>query len=56
MKNTEIIRRERTLEFGDGIYFTANNDGVVLDYEKSMKVYETNCNYDKNLVKFFKIL
>ncbi|CAK5076529.1 unnamed protein product [Meloidogyne enterolobii] len=49
MKNTEIIRRERTLEFGDGIYFTSDNRGVVLDYEKSMKVYETNCNYDKNL-------
>jgi len=51
MKNTEIIRRERTLEFGDGIYFTSDNRGVVLDYEKSMKVYETNCNYDKNLVR-----
>uniref|UniRef100_A0A914NN51 p-granule-associated protein DEPS-1 second OB-fold domain-containing protein n=1 Tax=Meloidogyne incognita TaxID=6306 RepID=A0A914NN51_MELIC len=56
MKNTEIIRRERTLEFGDGIYFTSDNRGVVLDYEKSMKVYETNCNYDKNLIKTICVL
>lgn len=52
LKNTEIIRQEKLLEFGDNIYFTADErNHVILDYEKSLKVHETDCNFNKNLVR-----
>jgi hypothetical protein len=52
MKNTERIRAEKLLEFGDHIYFKADDQNVVKDYEKSLKVYETECREGKNLVSF----
>lgn len=55
LKNTEIIRQEKSLEYGDNIYFTANRQRVVLDYEKSLKVHDTDCR-DKNLVRTICVL
>ncbi|KAL3081325.1 hypothetical protein niasHT_039802 [Heterodera trifolii] len=57
MKNAQIIRHEKTLEFGDTIIFTAEErTNTVLDYEKGLQVFETDCNYGKYLVKSVCIL
>ena len=34
LKNTERMRREKLLDFGDAIEFTADKDHKIIDYEK----------------------
>uniref|UniRef100_A0A914HE42 Uncharacterized protein n=1 Tax=Globodera rostochiensis TaxID=31243 RepID=A0A914HE42_GLORO len=57
LKNAQILRHEKTLEFGDTIVFTADEEtNTVIDYEKGLQVFETDCNYGKYLVKCVCIL
>uniref|UniRef100_A0A915EQN4 Uncharacterized protein n=1 Tax=Ditylenchus dipsaci TaxID=166011 RepID=A0A915EQN4_9BILA len=56
LKHTELLRREQVLEFGDNIDFTENADKEVVDYEKTIKTYETQCLNGKYLLKTLCVL
>ena len=53
LKITEIIRREQMLDFGDCIRYTANERNEIIDYEKDLAVYETDCIEGYYLVSLF---
>ncbi|KAI1728649.1 hypothetical protein DdX_00846 [Ditylenchus destructor] len=51
LSNTERIRREQVLEFGDNIDFKADSNYNIVDYEKTFKTYESKCAEGKYLLK-----